>query len=265
MNIKIKKIIVKYLEYLFILIIGLLLTIIFKNKLSTGIVIIIMNILYITKDLILRDKSIIKKIFGLKILNQNDSKSSIIKILLRPIFDFNLIDTILIIRENENLSDLIFKTKVDEIKENKNNIVFNIIGLISLPVLVFILVICSCYIYFKLEYYETYYYYDELPCNYMYSIDDSMKEINYSFKYYRKISEKDLKKESIEFKKDKNEKIESLVNNFYKNNKIDEYYIINFEKEYIYYYEEGRYSDIIIVYVPENKKLYIFEYTKKNV
>lgn len=260
MNIKIKRILCKYIEILLIVLICILITIVFKNKIASGYVVLIFGLLFLFKDIVLRNKSFVKAIFGLSIVDDKDNRAKIIIVLLRQLFELLFIDTALILIYNKGLGDVIFNTHVIENKENNKNFLFNIIGIIVSIIILISIIYGISFLYMKLDYYDEYIYYEEYKSSYNYKIDNIFKNKLVEYKYYKKIDDKKLNIYNIKFKEDKS--IEKEINIFYKKYKTDDYFKVDLNKKYKYYFEEGKNSNLIIVYSIESEKLYVFEYTK---
>jgi len=121
-KIRIKRLLSGYIDLILIIVIANLIVWILSGNLfySTEfeyILYFLATIGILTKDLIFRNKSIGKKILGLEVKNNDNTTSSILKIILRNItYVFWPIEGLIVLISNKRIGDIVFKTKVVEKK-----------------------------------------------------------------------------------------------------------------------------------------------------
>ena len=262
---KLKRIIARYLDYITVLIIGLFVGYCIKMIFNIDFNIIIIVTLLALKDLLFKNKSLFKKIFGFEILTLSYEKPNALNLIIRNVFSMGIINDLLILLKNKTIGDYLFETKVvssaGEIqKESKKYIIY---ALIIVVISIVPRYMINNYLYPK--YYDSIISYIPNNCDSRYSYiqkNDLIKSMNYYIVYecdgiidLKVIDDFNFKK--INTEKELNKYEETLLN-FRGKTENDDLFNQDFEFDI---YNMSNLSNNYIIHSVNGNKIYIVSST----
>lgn len=264
---RLKRIIVRYLDCLIILIIGLFVGYFMDRVTNINFSVIIISVLYIFKDLLFKNKSLFKKIFNLEILTVNREKPSFFKLIFRNVLSAGIINDLLIIKNNKTIGDYIFKTRVvpSVSKKYSKDMKYTIFALILVGVSIIPRIMPSNYLHPK--YYDSITSYIPSNCNsrYLYIQSNYLFKSMKSYVYFECDGNIDLKfVDDLNFKKINTEeeikKYEETLSYFKGKIENDDLFNLDFEFDI---YNMKNLSNNYIIHSVSGNKIYVIISTDK--